>query len=63
MAYPFCLAAKKMKKKIIYIESFARINELSLTGKMVYRMADEFIVQWPSLQKKYKKAKCFGGIF
>lgn len=63
LAYPFCVRAKFMKKKVIYIESFARINELSLTGKLVYRLADDFVVQWPSLKEKYKKAKYFGGIF
>tara|TARA_B110001450_G_scaffold250548_1_gene269388 strand:- start:448 stop:963 length:516 start_codon:yes stop_codon:yes gene_type:complete len=35
--------------RIIYIESFARVKTLSLTGKIVYPFVDRFIVQWPEL--------------
>lgn len=35
--------------RIIYIESFARVKTLSLTGKIVYPLVDRFIVQWPDL--------------
>ncbi|WP_191976308.1 hypothetical protein [Limosilactobacillus reuteri] len=52
-----------MKKKVIYIESFARITTPSLTGKILYHFADLFIVQWKELLKVYPKAKYFGGIF
>nr|WP_225349401.1 hypothetical protein [Limosilactobacillus reuteri] len=55
--------AKLMKKKVIYIESFARITTPSLTGKILYHFADLFIVQWKELLKVYPKAKYFGGIF
>lgn len=63
LAYPFCVLGKLTRIKIVYIESFARIEELSLTGKLVYPFADVFIVQWEGLKQKYKKAKYFGGIF
>ena len=53
---PFFLLARLKGIKTIYIESLARINELSLTGRLVYRFADEFIVQWPDLAEKYPKA-------
>ena len=53
----------EMKKKVIYIESFARITTPSLTGKILYHFADLFIVQWKELLKVYPKAKYFGGIF
>ena len=32
--------------KIIFVESFARVNSLSLTGKLVLFVANRFIVQW-----------------
>lgn len=63
MAYPFCVIAKIMKIKVIYIESFARITDSSLTGKMVYPIADLFLVQWESLLDVYPKAIYVGGIF
>ncbi|KAJ9108497.1 hypothetical protein QFC20_003403 [Naganishia adeliensis] len=33
--------------QIIYVESFARVNSLSLSGKILKNVVDEFIVQWP----------------
>lgn len=63
VAFPFCLLAKLKRKKIIYIESFARIDEPSLTGRLVYRLADLFIVQWEGVLKFYPKAIYTGSIF
>ncbi len=63
IAFPFCLFGKLLGKKVIYIESFARVDKPSLTGKMVYRLADLFIVQWEDMLKTYKKAVYTGGIF
>ncbi len=63
ISFPFCLIGKLNKAKIIYIESFARVNNKSLTGKLVYPFADLFIVQWKSMLKYYTKAKYTGGIF
>lgn len=33
--------------KIIYVESFARTNSLSLSGKILRGFVDVFVVQWP----------------
>ena len=51
------------KKKIIYIESFARVDEASLTGKLMYPIADKFIVQWEEMLKLYPKAVYGGAIY
>lgn len=45
---------------IVYVESLARISTLSLTGKILYLLADEFIVQWEDLKTTYPRAKYFG---
>ncbi len=63
LSYPFCLIGKLNKSKIIYIESFARVNKKSLTGRLVYPFADLFIVQWKSMLKYYPNAKYTGGVF
>lgn len=63
MAFPFCVLAKFRKTKVIYIESFARVNDRSLTGRLVYPFADLFLIQWETLQKLYPTAKYVGGIF
>lgn len=60
---PICILAKLMKKKVIYIESFARVEKPSLTGKLMYRIADLFIVQWRELLNYYSNAVYTGGIF
>ena len=63
IAFPFCVFAKIRGIKVIYIESFARVNNRSLTGRLVYQLADLFLVQWEPLLKLYPKAKYVGGIF
>lgn len=63
IAFPFCVYAKLMGAKVIYIESFARVHDRSLTGKLVYPIADLFLVQWESLLEVYPKARYVGGIF
>ncbi|KAG0707331.1 glycosyltransferase family 1 protein, partial [Suillus ampliporus] len=35
--------------RVIYVESFARVKSLSLSGKLLYHFADRFVVQWPDL--------------
>lgn len=59
-AVPMCYIGKLFRRKIIYIETFANSETKTLTGKLVYPIADEFIVQWESMLKLYPKAK-FGG--
>ncbi|CAO3673901.1 unnamed protein product [Rhizopus microsporus] len=55
LAYiPRILGIKKID--IIYIESFARVHSLSVTGKLLYPFADQFLVQWPELVSRYPKA-------
>jgi len=62
-AYPVCLLAKVMGGKIIYIESFARVDTASFTGKLMYSIADLFIVQWEEALQFFPKAIYGGGIF
>ena len=50
---PFCLIGKLFGKKIVYIESFCRVEEPSFTGKIMYRIADSFFVQWETLLGRY----------
>lgn len=59
-AVPMCYIGKLFGSKIIYIESFANIYTKTLSGRMVYPIADMFIVQWESMLKLYPKA-IFGG--
>lgn len=58
-----CWLAKLMGKKVIYVESFCRPYKPSITGRLVYPIADLFIVQWERVLKHYPKAKYGGWIF
>ena len=60
---PFLYAARARRKRAIYVESFARINELSLSGRLVYPVATHFFVQWPELAARYRKGRHAGAIF
>lgn len=62
-AVPMCYIAKLFRKKIIFIESFAKTTTPTLSGRMVYPIADLFIVQWESMKRIYPKAKYGGSIY
>lgn len=60
---PICLLAKLFGKKLIYIESFAKVTSPTQTGKMLYKYADQFYVQWPQMKEIYPTAIYVGGIY
>lgn len=60
---PMCLLAKMFRRKLIYIESFAKVTTPTETGKLMYKYADQFYVQWPQMKKIYPNAIYLGGIY
>jgi UDP-N-acetylglucosamine:LPS N-acetylglucosamine transferase len=48
--------------KLIYLESVARMKDISFTGKLLMPIVDLFLVQWEELARKYKKAKFWGRV-
>ncbi len=62
-SYPTCRIGKLLGKKVVYIESFAKIDSCSVTGKMVYPFADYFLVQWEEMNKVYPKAIYHGTVY
>lgn len=62
-AVPTCLIAKLFGKKVAFIESFCRVKEPSLSGKIMYKIADLFLVQWPENKKFFPKAEYAGSVF
>lgn len=59
-AVPMCYLAKLFGRKVIFIETFANSTTKTLSGKLVYPIADLFIVQWESMLELYSNA-VFGG--
>ncbi|KAI5331928.1 hypothetical protein L3X38_022055 [Prunus dulcis] len=65
---PLCVIAFLFKivgirwSSVFYVESIARVQRLSLSGLLLYKLhiADQFFVQWPQLQRKYPRAHYVG---
>ena len=62
-AGPMCCIGKIFGSKIIYVETFANIHTKTITGRLVYKCADLFIVQWESMLELYPKATYGGWIY
>lgn len=60
---PMCLLCKLFGKKLIYVESFAKVTSPTETGKLMYKFADRFYVQWESMLEIYPNAVYLGGIY
>lgn len=60
---PMAFLAKIFGKKLIYIETFARVNGGTRSGRLMYRFADLFIVQWEPLKEEYPRAVYGGSIY
>jgi beta-1,4-N-acetylglucosaminyltransferase len=57
---PIMLIAKLFGKKLIFIESGANVTQPSLTGRLIYRFSDLFLIQWEELKMHYPRA-IYGG--
>ncbi len=62
-AVSMCYIAKLFRKKVIYIETLANRDTKTMAGKLVYPIADYFLVQWKSMLELYPKAIYIGFIF
>jgi beta-1,4-N-acetylglucosaminyltransferase len=63
VAVPFCYVGRLLGAHVVYVESFSRISEPSLTGRLVHRTAHRFFVQWPSMTRHFSKAEYRGALF
>ena len=48
LAVPFFLVGRLFGLRTVYVESLTRVAGPSLSGRMVYPLANAFFVQWPS---------------
>ena len=58
-AVPMFLAARLARTRTVFLESITRTDQLSNTGKLVYRLrlASLFLVQWPGLQAAHPASR------
>ncbi len=57
---PFALVGKLFRIPVIFIEISAQVTEPSLSGRIMYRLADRFIYQWKTLERFFPKG-IYGG--
>ncbi len=60
---PVCVAAKLQGVPIIFIESFCRVTQPGITGRIVSKFADRTFYQWNELKKFYPDGTFVGSIF
>jgi UDP-N-acetylglucosamine:LPS N-acetylglucosamine transferase len=56
IAVPVAVLGKLLGSRVIFVETGSRIRTVSMTGKIMYRWADLFFVQWPQLKEKLPRA-------
>ncbi|HSC20498.1 MAG TPA: PssD/Cps14F family polysaccharide biosynthesis glycosyltransferase [Solirubrobacterales bacterium] len=62
LAVPFFLVGKLHGCRLVYVESLTRTEDLSLSGRIVYPLADAFFVQWPAAAARRRRARYVGGL-
>ena len=60
---PLCLLARALGARLVFIESYAKVHTPTRTGRLLYRFAHRFYIQWPELQEHYPNALYAGGVF
>lgn len=63
IAVPFFVIGKLLGAKTVYVEVFDRVDAPTLTGRLVRRFTDLFVVQWPEMESVYPGSVDLGSIF
>jgi len=63
VAVPFAWIARLHGARVLYVESFTRIERLSLSGRIIAPVAERVYVQWPELRGVNRKARFAGNLF
>lgn len=48
LAVPFFVVGRVRGIRLVYVESFTRVQRPALTGRLVYPLSTTFFVQWPN---------------
>ncbi len=63
VAVPFCYVGRLLGARVVFIESFSRTSNPSLTARLVYPVATDFFVQWPGVLPYFRRARYEGQLF
>ena len=55
-AVPFALVAKVLRIPVLFVEISAQVTVPSVTGRIMYYLADRFFYQWKTLRRCFPKA-------
>ncbi len=61
IAIPVVLVAKVFRVPALYVECGAQVTTPSVTGRVMYWLAERFYVQWPELLEAYGPRARFDG--
>jgi UDP-N-acetylglucosamine:LPS N-acetylglucosamine transferase len=62
-AVPAALVARLARVPVIHVEPWSAVSRLTLTGRLMKRLASSFYVQWPQLHAKHPWTKYVGSAF
>ncbi len=63
VAVPFAWIGRLMGVRVVYVESFTRIDGPSLSGRMIAPVADRVYGQWPDMAGAIRGARYVGNVF
>ncbi len=63
VAVPFAWIGRLRGARVVYVESFTRIEEPSLSCRLIAPVADRLYVQWPELRRALPRARYAGNVF
>ena len=52
-----CLLGRLSGARFVFVETAAAVRRPTLTGRLVYRLADAFFYQWPKLGAFYPRGR------
>jgi len=56
LVVPFCVLARLTGARIVFVETTARVGDASMSGRVISRLAEAVIVQWPETAARYRRA-------
>jgi beta-1,4-N-acetylglucosaminyltransferase len=56
-AVPFAVVARLLGARVVYVESAAAVARPTLTGRLMYPLANDFFYQWPALGRAFPRGR------
>ena len=63
LAVPFAWIGRLLGARVVYVESFTRIDEPSLSCRLIAPVAARIYAQWPELARALPRARYVGNVF